>query len=125
MTEPMTDERLEECEIEASYGGKARGGWGAIREKMADCVMEIHHLRAEVEQLKEELDRIEGENRLNCAAVSSMSKKLAAHEEAMQQARDLIEYMAANWPGCECDSEDLCSLHLLDGILRASLEKWK
>ncbi len=52
-----------------------------------------------------------------------LSKKLKGHEAAMRKALSLVEYMANNWPGCACDSEDKCNIHLVEGILRTSLEK--
>ncbi len=52
-----------------------------------------------------------------------LEKTIKGREAAMQEALSLVEYMANNWPGCACDSEDKCSIHLVEGILRASLEK--
>ncbi len=52
-----------------------------------------------------------------------MGKIIKVHEAAMRGALTLVKYMANNWPGCACDSEDKCSVHLIEGILRAGLEK--
>ncbi len=56
--------------------------------------------------------------------VGRLNEIIQEHEAAMREGLALVKYMANNWPGCACDSEDKCNVHLIEGILRAQLEKF-
>ncbi len=120
MSEPMSEQRLKELEPLFRKWGFA---YKEIREGGAECLEEIRRLREGWDEIGRSAERrLESAVKV-VAYINRLKKTTEGREAAMQEALSLVEYMANNWPGCACDSEDKCNIHLVEGILRTSLEK--